>query len=114
METNYKLYRIREMAEGDEDFVKELISAFLQEIPEDIVLLREAVSGLNYSQIKHYAHKMKPTIDLFETGLLEDIIMLEKMGEAAQDDDGIRTVFSKVSTQLDEVIAEMKQDFKIE
>jgi hypothetical protein len=114
METNYKLYRIREMADGDEDFVKELVAAFLQEIPEDIVLLREAVSGLNYAQIKHYAHKMKPTIDLFETGLLEDIIELEKMGESAQNDDEIRDIFTKVSTQLEIVIAEMKHDFNFE
>lgn len=111
METNYKLYRIREMAEGDEDFVKELVSVFLQEIPEDIVHLKQAVSELNHLQIKHYAHKMKPTIDLFETGLLEDIIALEKMGETADDCDEIRTLFSKVSTRLDIVIAEMKHDF---
>ncbi|PJB13610.1 MAG: Hpt domain-containing protein [Flavobacteriales bacterium CG_4_9_14_3_um_filter_40_17] len=113
MEINYKLYRIREMAEGDEDFVKELVSAFLQEIPEDMFHLKEAVLEFNNTQIKYYAHKMKPTIDLFETGLLEDIIELEKMGNSTGNNSEIQTIFLKVITQLELVIAEMKLDFNI-
>lgn len=113
METSYKLYRIREMAEGDEDFVKELTVAFLQEIPEDLLYLKEAVSQVDFQQIKHFAHKMKPTLDLFETGLLENIIKLEKLSEAKQEEDEIRTVFLKISTRLEQVIDEMKKDFNI-
>ncbi len=35
MEQHYKLHRVRELADNDEDFVLALAQTFLEEVPED-------------------------------------------------------------------------------
>ena len=42
MEQHYKLHRVRELAENDEDFVVALVGAFLEEVPEDAELKDKA------------------------------------------------------------------------
>ena len=42
MEQHYKLFRVREMADNDEDFVAALAAAFLEEVPEDLERLKTA------------------------------------------------------------------------
>ena len=41
MPQHYKLDRVREMADNDEDFVAALAAAFIEEVPEDAERLRK-------------------------------------------------------------------------
>ena len=67
MELHYKLFRVRELADNDEDFIAALAEAFLEEVPEDAERLKKSSSRKRLSTIRiKAAHKMKPTIDLFE------------------------------------------------
>ncbi|MEO8773241.1 MAG: Hpt domain-containing protein, partial [Gelidibacter sp.] len=81
MEENYKLYRVRELADGDEDFVNAIAAAFLEEVPEDAARLKKAVAEADYYTTYQAAHKMKPTIDLFELGVLDDLITVQDWGK---------------------------------
>ena len=77
MEQHYKLYRVKELADNDMDFVKSLAEAFLEEVPEDAERLKNAVAEEDYFNAYQAAHKMKPTIDLFELGVLQDLIVVQ-------------------------------------
>ena len=90
MEQPYKLHRVRELADDDEEFVVALAEAFLEEVPADAQLLQTAVISKDYLATYLSAHKMKPTIDLFELGVLEDLIEVQDWGKFEQKEN-IRT-----------------------
>ena len=71
MEQHYKLHRLRELADNDEDFILALAQTFLEEVPADAEILKQAVADKNYLGTYQTAHKMKPTIDMFELGVLD-------------------------------------------
>ena len=81
MEKHYKLFRVRELADNDEEFIATLAAAFLEEVPEDADRLKEAVSNKDYYTAYQAAHKMKPTVDLFELGVLQDLIEVQDWGK---------------------------------
>ncbi len=114
MEKYYKLYRVRELADGDEDFIVALASAFLEEVPEDAARLKKAVHEKDYYTTYQAAHKMKPTIDMFELGVLTDLIEVQDWGKHENKDN------SDVSNQLQLVLEavenatdEIKKDFNL-
>jgi len=113
MEVNYKLYRVRELADGDEDFVKALAEAFLGEVPEDAETLKNAVANRDYYSTYQAAHKMKPTIDLFELGVLHDLIEVQDWGKFEKTDLDISEELISVLRAVEKASNEMKTDFNL-
>ena len=113
MEENYKLFRVRELADNDESFVVALTAAFLEEVPEDLERLGNAVANNDYYSAYQAAHKMKPTIDLFELGVLEDLIEVQDWGKFEKKDVNPSEKFAIVKTAVDKTVAEMKSDFNL-
>ncbi|TXK74259.1 Hpt domain-containing protein [Mesonia sp. HuA40] len=77
----YNLDDVREMAAGDSDFIKEIVHAFLEEVPIDITQLYEAVQNENKPMVYAIAHKVKPNLQLFGLGLSHEIKQLEGWGK---------------------------------
>jgi len=113
MEQHYKLYRVRELADGDEEFVATLAAAFLEEVPEDAERLRVAVSENDYYNAYQAAHKMKPTIDLFELGVLQDLIEVQDWGKFEKTDLDISEKLTLVLTAVNNASEELKADFSL-
>lgn len=111
MEQHYKLFRVRELADGDEDFVMALAATFLEEVPEDAERLKKAVAEKDYHTAYQAAHKMKPTIDLFELGVLQDLIEVQDWGKFTKTDMDITEKLDIVITAVDNATAEIKADF---
>ncbi|MEH1008425.1 MULTISPECIES: Hpt domain-containing protein [unclassified Winogradskyella] len=111
MSEYYKLHRVREMADNDEDFVAALAAAFLEEVPEDAERLRTAVPEKDYKEVYQAAHKMKPTIDLFELGVLDTLIEVQDWGKFEQSDKNIEEQLTTVLTAVDNAVNEIKADF---
>lgn len=111
MEQHYKLHRVRELADNDEDFVVALVGAFLEEVPEDAARLKVAVPAKDYHEAYQAAHKMKPTIDLFELGVYDDLIKIQDWGKFEQIDNDVSEELSVLLEAIDNAISEMKQDF---
>ena len=111
MEQHYKLGRVRELAGGDDDFIKALAEAFLEEVPEDASRLKAAVAEKDFFTTYQAAHKMKPTIDLFELGVLQDLITVQDWGKFEKKDLDITTQLNIVITAVDNAVAEIKSDF---
>ncbi|MBO3116758.1 Hpt domain-containing protein [Winogradskyella sp. DF17] len=109
----YKLGRVREMADGDEDFVAALAAAFIEEVPEDAERLKKAVPEEDYYETYQAAHKMKPTIDLFELGILETLIEVQDWGKFEQGDKNIDKQLQTVLTAVENATNEIKADFNL-
>src|SRR5690606_40037013 len=54
------LFRVRELADNDEEFIATLAATFLEEVPEDLERLKKAVAAKDYYTAYQAAHKMKP------------------------------------------------------
>lgn len=111
MEQHYKLERVRELAGGDDDFVKALAEAFLEEVPEDASRLKAAVAEKDYFTTYQAAHKMKPTIDLFELGVLQDLIEVQDWGKLEKSDEDVSEKLQIVLAAIELATAEIKSDF---
>ncbi|WP_163407243.1 GAF domain-containing hybrid sensor histidine kinase/response regulator [Flavobacterium ajazii] len=59
-----------EMGGGDADFKKEMISLFIDKIPNQAAQLDEAFKNNDYDTVKKLAHHMKSSMDIF---MLEDL-----------------------------------------
>jgi len=113
MEQHYKLYKIRELADNDEEFVSELAQTFLEEVPPDAKRLKEAVENKNYAETYQAAHKMKPTIDLFELGVLQDLIEVQDWGKFTKTEIDITDKLEIVLTAIEQATNELKSDFNL-
>ncbi len=111
MEQHYKLYRVRELADNDEDFIVALVAAFLEEVPEDAARLKEAVAEKDYFNTYQAAHKMKPTVDLFELGVLSNLIEVQDWGKFERTDMDPTEKLHIVATAVENAIEEIKADF---
>ncbi|MUU77697.1 Hpt domain-containing protein [Winogradskyella endarachnes] len=111
MSKHYKLDRVREMADNDEDFVLAIASAFLEEVPEDAERLKIGVPAKNYKDVYQAAHKMKPTVDLFELGVLDTLIEVQDWGKFEQTDKNVDQQLQIVLTAVENAVEEIKADF---
>lgn len=113
MEQHYKLFRVRELADNDEDFIATLAEAFLEEVPEDAERLKKAVAENDYYNAYQAAHKMKPTIDLFELGVLDILIEVQDWGKFEKRDMDISSQLAIVLSAVENTVAEIKSDFNL-
>lgn len=113
MEQNYKLDKVRDLAGGDEDFVAAIAATFLEEVPADAELLEKAVHAKDYKQAYQSAHKMKPTIDLFDLGVYDDLIVVQDWGKFEKVGEDCTAELEKVLAAVRLTTAEIKSDFNL-
>ncbi|MDD7885211.1 Hpt domain-containing protein [Flavivirga sp. 57AJ16] len=113
MEQYYKLFRVRELADNDEEFIKTLAETFLEEVPVDAERLKKAVAEGDYHNAYQAAHKMKPTVDLFELGILDILIEVQDWGKFEKRDLDITSQLETVINAVDLAIAEIRSDFNL-
>ena len=113
MEQYYKLYRVKELADNDEEFIAALAQAFLEEVPEDAERLKKAVAEKDYHNAYQAAHKMKPTVDLFELGVLDILIEVQDWGKFQKKELDITEKLAKVIVAIDLATDEIRSDFNL-
>ncbi|WP_299225000.1 Hpt domain-containing protein [uncultured Psychroserpens sp.] len=113
MEQHYKLFRVRELAGDDDDFVAALAAAFLEEVPVDAERLKTAVAEHDYYNAYQAAHKMKPTVDLFELGVLQDLIVVQDWGKFEKTGEDCSKELDVVLSAVENATQEIKTDFNL-
>ena len=113
MEQHYKLDRVRELADNDTDFIETLAMTFVEEVPEDALLLQTAVVSKDYLATYKSAHKMKPTIDLFELGVLDELIEVQDWGRLEQREINIIPKLDIVLAAIEKAKVEITEDFNL-
>lgn len=113
MEQHYKLIRVKELADGDQDFIATLAAAFLEEVPEDAERLEKAVGQGDFYNAYQAAHKMKPTIDLFELGVLDTLIEVQDWGKFEKKDLDVTAQLKIVLGAVHKAVEEIKTDFNL-
>ena len=113
MEQHYKLDSVRELADNDTEFIETLAMTFLEEVPEDARLLQIAVVSKDYLAAYKSAHKMKPTIEMFELGVLDDLIEVQDWGKNEEKGKDITDKLEIVMKAVENAVEEIKADFNL-
>ena len=110
----YSLDKINEMADGDEEFINSVISVFLEEVPQDLEGLENALESGNYEQVYQLAHKIKPNVDLL--GMKQTraaALEIETLGKSEANMAEIKSVFPGLKKDIEQVVSELKKDFNL-
>jgi len=100
---------LRKVSNNNEQFIKEIVSAFLESMPSTISNIETQLVKKDWDQLARVVHKIKPTITLMGIHQLKDkIILLEKETKNGQDENTIQTLASEVSKFLTQAIESLR------
>jgi len=107
---DYDLSKIVELSDNDQDFIKSMVAMFLEEMPKDLEHLAQAVVDADRLKVHEYAHKIKPSVDMFGLPCLQDILIIEAWGKSSDPMD-IEEYFVRAHVQLERAMMQLKSDF---
>ncbi len=110
----YNLDKINELADGDDEFILSVVSVFLEEVPEDLLLLETAVNTKDFPSIYQLAHKIKPNVDLLGMEQTRaSALAIENLGKEGVNGVAIDEIFPILKKDIHQVIGELKNDFDV-
>ena len=110
----YTLDKINEMADGDEEFILSIVTAFLEEIPQDLEDLEEAVNIRDHERSYQLAQKIKPNVDIL--GMEQSRVLaldIKTLSKNQGSFDVISAKFPTLKKDVLQAISEIKSDFVI-
>lgn len=110
----YSIQKIDELSGGDADFALSIIQVFLEETPQDMYSLEQAIAAENHTLIYQAAHKIKPNVDLLGMVRTHQLILgIEQQGRSNGDLQQIRSDFAE-SELLAKAMEQIKVDYKLD
>lgn len=109
----YDLQQVQEMAGGDEEFIKEIVKAFLEELPPDVAYMREAVENNNPELAYSFVHKMKPNLQIFGLELSGNVKNLESWSKETKSREEILEDVAQIEGRVSLACEALKKDFNI-
>lgn len=76
MALHYNLAKVYDISLNDADFVNQILTLFLKEVPAEIQLIKEGIQDKEYSKVYASSHKIKPTLDLLGMDIANDEVNL--------------------------------------
>ena len=108
----YNLDKLQELSGGDKDFILSIVEVFIEETPQDLLNLKDAIEKQDFEGIYQNAHKIKPNVDLLG---MEEVRQgaydIEMQGRHDKDMGVITKLFPFVETTINQAIVELKNDF---
>jgi HPt (histidine-containing phosphotransfer) domain-containing protein len=114
MALHYNLAKVYALSDNDPEFVKQILTLFVAEIPEDLIEIKEGIKKKDHKHAYAYAHKVKPSLDLLGLNMaFEEILQIEAWTKIGGEKKEIKETFKSVKNQVEEAIKELKKDFDL-
>ena len=114
MALHYNLAKVYALSDNDPEFVDQILSLFVNEIPDDLEEIKEGIKKGDHKHAYAYAHKVKPSLDLLGLNVaFEEILQIEAWTKAEGEKKEIKETFKSVKTQVEDAIKELKKDFSL-
>jgi len=96
---------------GKKAVIRELIDIFLQQVPEELANLNDAVVQTNYPAIKAYSHKMISSVSMLEVpGTVPILEEMENFGTLESNIEDIRSLNATLNRLCTQVLAEVQEE----
>ena len=114
MALNYNLAKVYELSDNDPEFVTQIITLFVTEVPQDMTQIKLGIKTKDHKLAYSYAHKIKPTLDLLGmTTAFEEILQVEAWTKREGKRKEIKEIFDSVESQVEKAVKEIKKDFNL-
>jgi HPt (histidine-containing phosphotransfer) domain-containing protein len=114
MALNYNLAKVYALSDNDPEFVLQIITLFVSEIPEDLKFVKQGVEEKNHKLAYSYAHKIKPTLDLLGMNVAyEEILQVEAWTKREGKRKEIKEIFKSIEDQVEKAVKEINKDFDL-
>ena len=114
MALHYNLAKVYALSDNDPEFVLQIVTLFVNEIPEDMAEIKEGIRMKDHKHAYSYAHKIKPSLDLLGLKMaFEEILQVEAWTKAEGEKKEIKETFKSVKNQVEDAIKELKKDFDL-
>ncbi len=114
MALKYNLSKVYALSDNDPEFVNEILSLFVTEVPEDLLQIKEGIKKKDYKHAYAYAHKIKPTLDLMGLNMaFEEILQVEAWTKAEGKKKDIKETFKSIKSQVNDAVKEIRKDFSL-
>jgi HPt (histidine-containing phosphotransfer) domain-containing protein len=114
MALHYNLAKVYALSDNDPEFVLQIVTLFVTEIPEDIAEIKEGIKKKDHKHAYSYAHKVKPSLDLLGLKVaFEEILQIEAWTKIEGEKKEIKETFKSVKQQVKDAIKELKKDFDL-
>ena len=114
MALHYNLAKVYALSDNDPEFVMQIVTLFVTEVPEDLAQIKEGIKKKDHKHAYAYAHKVKPTLDLLGLKVaFEEILQIEAWTKAEGEKKEIKETFKSVKNQVNEAIKELRKDFDL-
>jgi HPt (histidine-containing phosphotransfer) domain-containing protein len=114
MAIHYNLSKVYALSDNDQDFVNQIITLFVTEVPQDVNQIRMGIKVKDHKLAYSYAHKIKPTLDLLGmTTAYEEILQIEAWTKREGKRKEIDDIFSSVDNQIEKAVKEISKDFNL-
>lgn len=102
---------LKELAKGDEKFIKEMVGIFLTENPHEIMQLEQAIQETNYERIQSVSHHMKSTISFVGLDLIlgKDLSAIEQLATDKKELQTILSLFEQVKLICKGAVEELSE-----
>ncbi len=114
MALHYNLAKVYAISDNDPDFVRQIVKVFVLDTPIDLDHIKLAIEKKNHQKCFEYAHKIKPSLDLFSLNIaLEEIILIEIWANSLGKKKEVIELYRSVSERIEKAIKEIKKDFNL-
>ena len=114
MALHYNLGKVYALSDNDPEFVMQIVTLFVTEVPQDLLQIKEAIKLKDHKTAFAFAHKIKPTLDLLGLNVaFEEILQIEAWAKVEGEKKKIKEVFKSVKNQVSEAVKELKKDFDL-
>jgi HPt (histidine-containing phosphotransfer) domain-containing protein len=114
MALHYNLAKVYALSDNDPEFVLQIVTLFVTEVPEDLAEIKEGIKKRDHKHAYAYAHKIKPTLDLLGLKVaFEEILQVEAWTKAEGEKKEIKETFKSIKHQVEDAVKELKKDFDL-
>ena len=114
MALHYNLAKVYALSDNDPEFVMQIVTLFVTEVPEDLAEIKEGIKKRDHKHAYAYAHKVKPTLDLLGLKVaFEEILQVEAWTKTEGEKKEIKETFKSIKNQVEEAIKELRKDFDL-
>ncbi|MBC7606531.1 MAG: histidine kinase [Burkholderiales bacterium] len=114
MALNYNLSKVYALSDNDPEFVNQIITLFVTEVPLDLLQIKLGIKTKDHKLAYSYAHKIKPSLDLLGmTVAFEEILQIEAWTKAEGKRKEINATFDSVESQIEKAVKEITKDFSL-
>lgn len=110
----YNLSKVYAISDNDEEFAKQIVTLFTEEVPVEVKNIREGLEEKDHKRVYQAAHKIKPTLDLLGMQLAyDDVLTIEKWSKAEGKRKEIKDVVKSLREHVDNTLKEVKKNYNL-